>query len=1027
MAFNMTPERRRKMGEIFQAAREQPAALRDEFLRGACGDDPELYRDLVGMLRETGGADPLDHPPLGPAQSAFHPGQVVSSRYRIVRFLSHGGMGEVYEAEDLELKERVALKTLLPAIAADSRMVSRFKQEIQLSRKVSHPNVCRVFDLARDPGDGDAENTVVFLSMEFLAGETLGSRLQREGRLPAGAALALLDQMAGALDAAHRAGVIHRDFKPSNVMLVPGDGDVRAVVTDFGLARRLLPSEEATATLTGTLVGTLDYMAPELLTGSAASAASDVYALGTVAYRMVAGELPFPSGTPLAGAILRSKGPAPSPRTHVPDLDLKWETAIQRALDPDPQRRYPRASQFVQAIRGETASLSVALPVVTRRRALVATVAAAALTVGGIAWRSWSRSRSRPSPEAAKFYNLGIDDIHAGAYFAATKALDRTVILAPHFSLAHARLAEAWVGLDSLEKAQGEMILALREDNSGLDEIERLQITATQLTITREFNAALATYKKMRQLDSKNAYLDLDLGRAYENAGQQPAALESYRRAAEGPSHNPAAWLDLAILYGRAADWAKATEAFRQAEDLYQATSNLEGLTEVAYQLGFFATRRGQQEEAAVQLGKALESARRAGNIQQEIRVKLQLSINSYSLGDDAAAQRDSQEALETARANQMEGLAIRSLVGLGNAYGRRRDFTGAEQRLQEALALARRTNNSRLAALSLYSLASLHDQLKRPEASREAQEALAFYQPNHYTAETLNCLTMLVRAQRYSGDYPAAIDSAQRLLQLAEQSQIRQQMALAHESIGRIMSVQERYPEALEQYQQEVDLKPDAEHIAYGNLGGGEALWRLGRYAEAKDKLRQAEASAAKLATLRLSLMSAQAEMSLSLNLFRDAAAMANRALASEASRNLLTAADFQRILGLALLRSGKKKDGLRNCEESLAAAAKGNDATAAFDSRLAVLTARLETSDDAGARSVFHDLEPALAVHPESRWRALALMAGMDRQFSARAREALADLAHLWGDAAYRTYLARPDVQKLSRLVLNPNSTSH
>jgi tetratricopeptide (TPR) repeat protein len=743
---------------------------------------------------------------------------------------------------------------------------------------------------------------------------------------------------------------------------------------------------------------------------------------------MIAGELPFPSDTPLAGAILRSKGPVPSPRTHVPDLDLKWEAAIQRALDPDPQRRYSRAGHFVHAIRGETASVAVALPAVTRRTALVIAVVAAALTLGGIVWRSWIRSRNRPSPEAAKYYTIGTEDIHAGAYFAATKALDRTVRLAPHFSLAHARLAEAWLGLDSLEKAQGQMILALREDNSGLDEIERLQIKATQLTITREFDAALATYKKMRQLDSKDAYLDLDLGRAYENASQQPAALESYRRAAEGPSHNPAAWLDLAILYSRAADWAKATEAFRQAEDFYQATSNLEGLTEVAFQLGFFATKRGQPEEAAAQLGKALESARRAGNIQQEIRVKLRLSTNSYSIGEDAAAQRYSQEALETARANQMEGLAIGGLVALGNTYVRRRDFTGAEERLQEALALARRSNNSRMAALSLYSLASLHDQLKRSEdSSREAQEALAFYQPNHYITETLNCLTMLARAQRYRGDYPAALESAQRLLKLAEESQIPQQMALAHESIGSIMSVQERYPEALEQYQKEVDLKPDPEHIAYGNLGGGDALWRLGRFAEARDKLSQAEASAAKFAALRLNLMSTRAEMSLSLNLFRDAAATANRALASEAGRDLLTAADFQRILGLALLGSGKRKDGLRNCEESLAAAAKGNDAATTFDSRLAVLIARLENGNDAGAQSVFHDLEPALAVHPESRWRALALMAGIDRQFSVRARETLEELAHLWGDAAYRTYLGRPDIQKLSRPVLNPNFANH
>src|SRR6202050_4282961 len=156
-------------------------------------------------------------------------------------------MGEVYEAEDLdlpEMKEHVALKTLLPAIASDDGMVARFKQEIALSRKIQHPNVCGAFDLSRHEVEGS--RPIIFLTMPFLPGETLAARLADQGRMSPEEALPLLEQMGDALDAAHRAGVIHRDFKPSNVMLVPGAEGTRAVVTDFGLARRVATIADTT-------------------------------------------------------------------------------------------------------------------------------------------------------------------------------------------------------------------------------------------------------------------------------------------------------------------------------------------------------------------------------------------------------------------------------------------------------------------------------------------------------------------------------------------------------------------------------------------------------------------------------------------------------------------------------------------------------------------------------------------------------------------------------------------------------------
>src|SRR5262249_22830614 len=167
---------------------------------------------------------------------------ILSGRFIVRRFVAHGGMGEVYEAEDTGLRARVALKTLLPVLAEHAPSLERFRREVLLAPSLSHPNGCRVLQLPSGPGpDGQPFPS---LTMEFLPGESLSSLLKRRGRLSTAEALPLVRQMAAALDAAHEHGVVHRDFKPGNVVLVPttsrgSSQPVRAVVTDFGIARTL--------------------------------------------------------------------------------------------------------------------------------------------------------------------------------------------------------------------------------------------------------------------------------------------------------------------------------------------------------------------------------------------------------------------------------------------------------------------------------------------------------------------------------------------------------------------------------------------------------------------------------------------------------------------------------------------------------------------------------------------------------------------------------------------------------------------
>ncbi len=309
------------------------------------------------------------------------PGQVIGGRYAIVRLLAEGGMGEVYEADDRLLRERVALKTIRAQVAHDEVVVERFKREIQLARKVTHPNVCRLFD-AGTHGD------LCFLTMELLEGETLDARLQSAGCLSIGRAAPLVAQMAAALHAAHRAGVIHRDFKSGNVVLVDDADDrggTRAVVTDFGLARQSVDS--STVTGDGGIVGSPAYMAPEQVDGGAVSNATDIYALGVVMFEMVTGQLPFVAETPLATAVKRLREPPPSPRQYVPDLDERWEHAILRCLAKKPADRFTSAldvARAVGAVQSDDFTGQVGKLAPRRRGRLIAGAVLAAATLATV-------------------------------------------------------------------------------------------------------------------------------------------------------------------------------------------------------------------------------------------------------------------------------------------------------------------------------------------------------------------------------------------------------------------------------------------------------------------------------------------------------------------------------------------------------------------------------------------------------------------------------------------------------------------
>lgn len=297
-----------------------------------------------------------DQPTRDMPAPVFAVGALIAGRYRVIRFIAEGGMGAVYEAEDQELGGHVALKTLLSERELDETIVERFRREIQLARRVTHPNVCRVYDIGRsETQHGD----VSFLSMELLEGETLAAAIRRKGRLSPSEALPIVTQIAAGLDAAHDAGVIHRDFKPQNVILVPTADDAtldRAVVTDFGIAHSLKSHDEHTAlTGDGQALGTPSYMSPEQVEGKELTPASDIYSLGVVMYEMITGARPFTGDSPWGVALKRITEPPVTPRSLIPDLDERWEAAIMRCLELKPERRVQRAPELMKLLTSENA------------------------------------------------------------------------------------------------------------------------------------------------------------------------------------------------------------------------------------------------------------------------------------------------------------------------------------------------------------------------------------------------------------------------------------------------------------------------------------------------------------------------------------------------------------------------------------------------------------------------------------------------------------------------------------------------
>jgi len=267
--------------------------------------------------------------------------------YRVERRLGRGGMGILYLAVEPGLERRVALKLIAPEAADDEIFARRFAEESRIAASIEHPNVVPIYAAGEEAG-------VPYIAMRYVAGADLARRLVREGRLSPRVAVDLIAQIGNGLDAIHAAGLIHRDVKPANVLL-SGDEADHAYITDFGVARNV--ATESGLTQTGRFVGTLDYVAPEQISGGEIDARVDVYALGCLLFKLLTGEVPFPKEGDAARLFAHLNDPPPAPSLYVPEVSMALDDVVIRAMSKSPNDRYPSAGDLGRAaqaaLRGE--------------------------------------------------------------------------------------------------------------------------------------------------------------------------------------------------------------------------------------------------------------------------------------------------------------------------------------------------------------------------------------------------------------------------------------------------------------------------------------------------------------------------------------------------------------------------------------------------------------------------------------------------------------------------------------------------
>jgi serine/threonine protein kinase/tetratricopeptide (TPR) repeat protein len=1058
----MKPERWRQIDQLFQEAREHPAAERDTLLKVKCAGDESLRKEVESLLSFTDRSHSfLEQPAFEEAAELVCEGQIGSMSgllippYKIEQQLGAGGMGEVYLAENTNTDGKVAIKFLPSYLQADELAKRRLIREAKAAAKLDHPNICAVYDVKEE-----GEHT--FIVMQYVAGQTLAEKMKSE-KIELDQTLDIVIQVVEALAEAHSRGIVHRDIKPWNIM-ISARGQVK--VLDFGLAKIVGPTvENSEGFRTSSMVsrpgdrpGTPPYMSPEQARSRSVDARGDLFAVGVILYECSVGRRPFSGKTDkeVLAQVMHFDPPAPSQvnSSLPPELDrIVIKTLAKQRAD-----RYQSAANLLDDLRtlrnqlpgghrlvtgplpltldSTRPSTLTTLSKVLRQPLVFLSVTAVVLALLVVAYLFIPRPY-HPAPQALKWYETGTGALRNGAYFEASKALQQAVAADDKFALAHARLAEAYSELDYSDKAKDEVI---RADSHGhevsLQKSDLLYLRAVTSTVLRDFPSAIESYQQIASQapDEDRANVYLDLGRAYEKNDELQKARDNYQQATSLAPQTPAALLRLGVVCSVIQDYACAAEAFQKAESLYQGLSNYEGVAEVLYQRSLLFTYQVKLPEAKEQLEKALEMTKATGNQYQMIR-GLQLQSTVLALeGHLSQAETQATTAVQLARSNGIETLAAGGLIWLGNAYLMRGDYDDAEKYYQQALELSQRDKMRVNEALTLTQLGSLRSQQHRSaEALQYVEKAIAFYQQNGYRKYLSLTLPLVGRAYRDKGDYEAALKSFEQQINLGEQLGDRAQVGRAHADIGNVLAAEERYPDALrhfdEGYQVLKSLKADS-YSASAAQNRASVLWQLGRAEEAKNALDEATSIAAQSENpgdrnkrLLADIHVTRSFLALSEGRVQESKAESQEALDLAGNQYQTVVLQAKDALGLAQSRSGSPRLGILLCEEAVQIATRLGDQQLLSQALLDFAEAALESGDTQRALDSALRAQESFARFgkSDSEWRAWLIAARAEKrlgdantagQYAQRAATRLSELEQRWGSEGYNGYLQRSDI---------------
>lgn len=990
-------ERWRRLRAIYDEAAELAVSERDAVLKARCAGDAAMRADVERLLALAEKSDlALDRSPvLSGSVSSFlpqrlEPGQVLAGRFTVVRQLGEGGVGEVYEARDSVLGQPVALKTLHALFAQDEAVLERFKREILLARRISHPNVCRTFDFYQ------AE--VSFLTMELLAGETLADRIRRDGALPSSEAVRILTQAVEGLAAAHSQGVLHRDLKPSNIFLCPD----RVVLLDFGLARLQQQDPDDPPTSPSSALGTPAYMSPEQIENRPLTAASDVYSLGVVFYAMLTGGPPHAGLSPLAIAARRVQEAPPSPKALNPGVPARLDRLTRECLAIAAEDRPRDAAALLERLRSPSGWR------LSRRsvRLLAFSVAAILLVASAIAVIA---RRGESDPMGRRFYREGLAAWRDGSPARAARLFEQA---GESSALALARQAQSLLEIDAPDRAKDTMLRAAGVMRRAWfpSARERLEFEALNHWVERNFPSSATVFSQLADAVSSDerggALIDVALARV--KAEQFVEARRAIEASLAADPRSPAAALHLGILRGREGDMKGARASFDKAESGFQALSQIEGVVRTDFERGVLYRQTGQLAEASAAFQSAAGKAKTSALDLPRIQSEFGLVMVDVDAGDRTEAESKLEQVVQFARARRLDAAAASALNDLGFAHLTQYRLKEAEHAVNQALQFAREQRARQTEARSHLLLASIFYHAGRArEGAAHIAPAVEFFGRGGYRRNLTQARLLSARIETASGRYAEA-DKQWRAL-LASLDAASHDGAVAAEGLATALAFQGRLPESLALYRQAEQAyrkSGRATSLAYCLMNQGELLWQLGDAAAARVRFDQAVEQ-----SKRDPRMSARAAMARAWMLTAEGDAAAVRAQlethrAMSKDESPYVRAEIAALQAWVAFRSGDRAAGSR-CDSILAAL----PPNAGNPERLQIL---LHCAPISSARRAGY-LRQADTLAAEASNREAAYRVALLQPNRPESAVRLLRLIEQWGAAAVNKYSQRPDIRAL------------